>query len=69
MTDIFSLSCRTNVRHLKNSYYSQSIGHPEFISGSYEMALISVEPIFSFQTPQRSQNKFGMTVTYSESVK
>ncbi len=54
---------------INNICFYKSIGHPEFISGSYEMALISIVPIFSFQTPQKSQNKFGMTVTYSESVK
>jgi hypothetical protein len=47
----------------------KSIGHTEFISGSYEMALTSIVSMSYFQTPQRSQNKFGMTVTYSESVK
>jgi hypothetical protein len=53
MNDAFSLSSRMNVRPLKNSCYSQSIGHHEFISGSYEMALMAIKSIFSFQTPQR----------------
>ena len=56
MNNTFSLPCGMNVRHLKNSYYSQIIGHPEFISGSYEMALMAIKSIFSFQTPQRSRS-------------
>ncbi|XWN35828.1 MAG: hypothetical protein ROO71_07655 [Balneola sp.] len=44
---------------LINSYHSQSIGHPEFISGSYGEALMLNMSMFSFQTQQRSQNSLG----------